>query len=590
MSNDIASSVASSTEGIRWSGWGEGAFSEAAAAGKPVLLNLMAFWCEWSRRMAATTWADPDVRALVDREFIAVRVDADRDPHVQDRYIVGGCPTTAFLTPTGEVLWTGTFLEPAELLQVASSVLHAWRERRAELELEISRRTRAMEAARGRTGSGGLVRREPADDVLTALRADFDPLNGGFGAAPKFPAPQAIELLYSHAAEDEAWRRIADLTLDGMLAGDLWDATDGAFFRYAMAADWTEPRHEKLLSVNAGMLEAYALAALLRQREDWRVIAQRTVAWVDATLGATDDLWGGSLASAPDYYRADAEARAAMQPPVADPTVFTSANARWIGALALAGARLGEPAWVARAELGMRSLLRLMAAPNGGLFHYRAPGEAPRHEFLLVDTLEAARAALALAQATGQWEWVDTARRLARHMEAEYWAEAGGFNERIRTRDDVGALRFLDCQFEHNGDAARLLLDLAHVTGERHWRALAEGTLARLAGRAGRYGTAAAGFALATDEFFEPPPAVFIAVPDHPNDASRPNDAAPLRAASFALPVPTLRVWTVPAGHASETERFSATDVPLAYVWSRRGRSAPVSAPAQLAAAGASIL
>jgi uncharacterized protein len=583
MSNNISSSVASSTDGIRWSGWGEAAFSEAAAAGKPVLLNLMAFWCEWSRRMAATTWADAEVIDLVERELVAVRVDADRDPHVQDRYIVGGCPTTAFLTPTGEVLWTGTFLEAAELLQVASSVLHAWRERRAELELEISRRTRAMEAARGRSGSGGLVRREPADDVLTALRADFDPLNGGFGTAPKFPQPQAIELLYAHAGEDEAWTRIADLTLDGMLAGDLWDATDGAFFRYAMAADWTEPRYEKLLALNAGMLEAYAIGALLRDRQDWRVVVQRTVEWADAHLAA-DDLWGGSLASSPEYYGADAGTRAAMQPPAADPTVFTSAAARWIGALALAGASLGEPAWVARAERGLRSLLRQMAAPNGGLFHYRAPGEAPRHEFLLVDTLEAARAALALAQATGQWEWVATARRLAGHMEAEYWAEAGGFSERIRTRGDVGALRYLDCQFEANADAARLLLDLAQVTGERHWRALAEGTLARLAGRAGRYGSAAASFALATDEFFEPPPAVFIAVPNGELDAAQ------LRAAALVMPIPSLRVWTVPAGHASGTERFAATDVPLAYVWSRRGRSLPVAAPAELVAAGASIL
>jgi uncharacterized protein len=573
--------AAARTAAIQWLSWDEAAFRRAAETGRPVLLSLTAFWCEWSRRMAATTWSDPAVVARVEQEFVAIHVDSDRYPHILERYVAGGWPTTAFLTPTGEVLWSGTFLEATDLLAVADSVLQAWRDRRAELEQEIGRRTRAMEAGRGRPAAG-MVRREPADDVLTAVRAQFDALNGGFGDAPKFPQPEAIELLYAHAGEDEAWLRMADLTLDGMLAGQLWDAVDGGFFRYAMAADWTAPRYEKMLDVNAGLLEAYALGAMLRGREDWRSIAERTVDWAETTLAA-DGLWCGSQAAAPLFFRAAPGERAAMEPPPVDGTVFTAAAARWIGALGLAGARLDRPAWVERAMRGMDALLESMAAPNGGLYHFRAPGEEPRLDYLLIDTLETARAALALAQATGSWAWVETARSLARHMESAYWAEEGGFHDRVRQPGDVGALRYLDCAFEPNAVAARLLVDLTHLTGERHWRALAERTLARVAGPAGRYGPAAAAFALATEEFFDPPPTVFIATP------SAPAEAAALRAAAFALPVAALRVWTVPAGHTSGPERFDAQDVPLAWVRTRRGLSNGLASPAQLAAAGAGM-
>jgi uncharacterized protein len=575
---------------IAWHAWGAAAFDEAARLGRPVLLHLTAVWCHWCHLMDETTFSDPAIIRLVNDELVPIRVDADRYPHVQDRYIAGGWPTTAFLTPTGEVLWAGTYTESEQLASVASSVLRAWRERRAELELEIGRRRRSFEAAQGRVGGLGLVRREPADDVLTAIGDAFDPRNGGFGDAPKFPQADAIELLYTCMAEDGAWGAMADQTLDGMLAGALWDGVEGGFFRYATAADWTAPRYEKLLDANAALLDAYSMGAALRDRDDWRGIVERTVAWADSTLLLDDGLWAGSQGADPAYFAAGAEMRGTMRRPPIDPTVYSSWNARWIGALALAGARLDVPGWTARAAAALDTLLAAMSAGNGGIFHYRAPGAAPCHDFLLADTLETARAALAVAQATGAARWVATAERLARHMEAAYWAEDGGFWDRLRTDEDIGALRYRERAFELNANAARLLLDLAQATGERSWRALAERTLARIGAQAGRYGTYGASFALATGTYFDSSPAVFVTVPD---DTGTGFDAAPvsvLRRAAFSLPIPGLRVWTVASGHALGPQRFIATTEPTAYVCAQRGCSAPVSAADQLAAAGTGVI
>src|SRR5690606_30926355 len=99
-----------------------------------------------------------------------------------------------------------------------------WRERHAELQVEIEKRRKALEAARGRHHVVGLVRREAADDVLAAAIDSFDARNGGFGTDPKFAYTDVVELLYMHGLRGDAdLVRMADHTLDGMLAGELRD-------------------------------------------------------------------------------------------------------------------------------------------------------------------------------------------------------------------------------------------------------------------------------------------------------------------------------------------------------------------------------
>jgi uncharacterized protein len=575
---------------IAWLSWSQSALDVAAAAGRPVLLNLTAVWSHQCQVMDETTYSDPGIIELINDSLIAVRVDADRYPHVQERYIAGGWPTTAFLTPTGEVLWAGTYVDVTEFSTVAASVLGAWQERREELKLEIGRRMRALEAARGRTAAPGLVRREAADDVLTAVRHAFDPRNGGFGDAPKFPNSEAIELMYAHGRADPSCTVMSDQTLDGMLAGELWDAADGGFFRYATAADWTAPRYEKLLDVNAALLDSYALGAILRNRDDWRGVATGIVNWAEATLARPDGLWAASQCSDLAYFEADAAARKGLVTPPVDATVITTANARWAAALAAAGMRLDRPDWVERGERTLRQLFDAMHAPGGGLYHYRADGDDPQLDFLLDDTLQAARAALVLAQVTGAPEWLARARGLAGRMETVYWSQDGAFWDRAPSEHDVGTLRYRDRPFEANSTAARLLLDLAQVTGERRWRGLAEGTLARIGGQAGRYGVAGAAYALATDEFFEAPPCVMVAVPGDLETGAAQPAASALRRAAFALPVPLLRVWTVAAGHAVGPHRFPAADVPTAYLWTQRGCSSPAESVDRLGEVSAGAL
>ena len=544
---------------IQWRAWGAQAFAEALESNHPILLNLTAVWCHWCHLMDETTYSDPDLIRLINDHFVPIRVDADMHPHVQDRYIAGGWPTNAFLTPTGEVLWSGTYVPPDQFRSVANSVLGAWRERHVELQQEIERRRKALDAARGRHHLAGLVRREAADDVLAATIESYDARNGGFGGDPKFAYMDAIELLYTQGTRRQAdLLRMADHTLDGMLAGELQDQ-DGGYFRYAIKEDWTEPRREKLLIANGALLRGYALGAQLRARSEWRVVAEQIVGWANRNLRRADGLWAGSQP---------------VDVGTLDDVLYTSYNAHWISALAEAGGRLGLTAWVADAAQALDTLLALTRAPSGLLRHYVNGESAEDPAALLVDVVEVSRACLQVAQATGRGAYLDHARDLIQAAEKSLWAEDGGFWACARPREEVAALRYRDKPFDANADVARVLNDLSLLTGDRSYRALAERILALLSPQAGRYGVAAANFALAVEEFFEAPARIII--------VGTGANADELHHAALRAPIVQRRVLVLPQGGRIAQFNFPATETAVAYVVNARGASAALASAAKL--------
>ncbi|NIP82618.1 MAG: DUF255 domain-containing protein [Gemmatimonadetes bacterium] len=485
---------------IAWRHWSRDAFRAAVESDRPIFLCLMAVWCRACQQLDEGPLSDDRVIELVNERFVPVRVDADRNPHIQDRYIAGGWPTVALLTPTGEVFWSSAEVEVRELLRVGRGVLEAWHDERAELEAEIEQRRKAMEAARSRRAPTGLVRREAADDVLTGAQDQFDARNGGFGEAPKFIHAEAVELFLRQGERlpNPDWIAMAERTLDGMLAGEIEDARDGGFFHYALAADWTRPQVEKLLPLNARALSAFTIGADHMGRDDLRGAAERTVAWVDTAL-ARDGLWVGSQFADPEYYGDDAGDRA---PPGVDDTVYTHAAAMWIAALADAGRRLRCDAWVERASAALDTLLDTMAEPGDTLVHFR-DRDAVAPTGLLLDLLHAARAAVAVADAAARPDALEHARRLVGTMKDTLWDDAGGFADHRAESEPLGALRYPSRPFEENALAARLHIALAERTGDRSYRAVAERVLAFLSPLAGRYAVEGATFAMAVEEFFD---------------------------------------------------------------------------------------
>src|SRR5512146_3485866 len=112
---------------INWNEWNESTFAEAQRADKPILLGISAVWCHWCHVMDETTYSDPEVIRIVNERFVPVRVDTDERPDVNRRYNLGGWPTTAFLSPEGELLTGGTYMPPDQMRSYLKQVGDAYK-------------------------------------------------------------------------------------------------------------------------------------------------------------------------------------------------------------------------------------------------------------------------------------------------------------------------------------------------------------------------------------------------------------------------------------------------------------------------------
>jgi uncharacterized protein len=306
---------------IRWRSWSPAAFDEARTARKPILLSISAVWCHWCHVMDETTYSQPGVIDMINRDYVPVRVDNDVRPDINQRYNMGGWPTTAFLTPSGDILTGATYLPPDQMASALARIATYYRNNQAEIAsrvLEARKRSAGVIARSAGSLEPGLV-----DAVLDAVKAAYDPEYGGFGGAPKFPQTDALLLLLEQSMlrSDEALRRMAVHTLEQMTSGGMYDHVEGGFFRYSTTQDWSVPHFEKMLEDHAGLFQALALAGM-------GDALARTTGYLNRVLrDPVTGLYGGSQDADEHYYSLDGAERAQLTPPYVDRRIYTAWNA-----------------------------------------------------------------------------------------------------------------------------------------------------------------------------------------------------------------------------------------------------------------------
>ena len=231
---------------------------------------------------------------------------------------MGGWPTIAFLTPAGEVLTGATYLPPDQLLTVLAAGARVLRRPRARAGRGGGRRDGPRTcAATPRAGpptpaTADLGARSAAAAVCRAVAALYDPLHGGLGAEPKFPQPDALGLLLAAAVrgDDERLLAMALHSLDAMAAGELHDAVEQGFFRYATRRDWSAPHYEKLLDDNARLALLYLDAFAFTGRAPYAEVAAGVIDYLTTVLRAPDaPVFFGSQDADEHYYSYDAAGR-----------------------------------------------------------------------------------------------------------------------------------------------------------------------------------------------------------------------------------------------------------------------------------------
>lgn len=273
---------------VHWWPWSAEAFAEAERRGVPVLLSIGYSTCHWCHVMAHESFENEATAGLMNERFVSIKVDREERPDVDGIYMAatqamtgqGGWPMTVFLDHERRPFHAGTYYPPHEGLglpsfrRVMASVSDAWQNRRADLDANAQVLTEHIQAMSEPRRSGSEA--WPADLLdrpLDILPQVFDPVHGGFGGAPKFPAPTTLDFLLKSG--DEQGQMMALHTLRQMLRGGIYDQLGGGFHRYSVDARWLVPHFEKMLYDNAQLtrtlLAAYqvsgdpAFAAAVRE-------------------------------------------------------------------------------------------------------------------------------------------------------------------------------------------------------------------------------------------------------------------------------------------------------------------------------------
>jgi uncharacterized protein YyaL (SSP411 family) len=309
---------------IQWREFGEEAFAAARAANKPMLLDIGAVWCHWCHVMDRESYDDPDVAAIVNEHYIAVKVDRDERPDIDSRYQAavaaltgqGGWPLTAFLTPDGKPFYGGTYFPPADgygrpsFKRVLLSIAQAYREKHGEVLEQAKMVESAIARAESSSAGSGEVSATVVDAILESARKMFDDVNGGFGAAPKFPHPAALDLVMDRyvrtrnsGTEDEELRTIFVQTLEKMARGGVYDQLAGGFHRYSVDERWIVPHFEKMCYDNSELLKNYVHAYQAAGDEFLAGVARDIIRWMDEWL--SDRARGGFYASQDADYSMD---------------------------------------------------------------------------------------------------------------------------------------------------------------------------------------------------------------------------------------------------------------------------------------------
>jgi len=295
---------------VHWHAWGQAAFARAQAENKPILLDIGAVWCHWCHVMDGESYEDAEVAELINRHFVAVKVDRDERPDVDARYQAavsaisgqGGWPLTAFLTPDGRPYFGGTYIPRDDrygrpgIRHVLLAMAQVWRDRRDEA-LETAASVMAAIEHNESFSARSTVSPALVEKIAQSILGQFDARHGGFGSQPKFPHPAALDLLLEIAATraNEPAREAFTTTLEKMARGGVYDQLAGGFHRYSVDERWVVPHFEKMLYDNTELLRNYVHGFQSYVREDFRETAQQIVHWLDATM--TDREHGGFYAS-----------------------------------------------------------------------------------------------------------------------------------------------------------------------------------------------------------------------------------------------------------------------------------------------------
>lgn len=300
---------------VQWYPWGEAAFDKARRENRPLFISIGYFTCHWCHVMARESFENPEIAALLNRYFVAIKVDREQRPDLDDAYMEyllltrrqGGWPMSVWATPDGMPFFAGSYFPPRDIpgytgfATLLTRIAGLWEQDEPGIRKTAQQAVHGLRALQRPVTPVAQLDMQPVVKARTAYAASFDELQGGFGPAPKFPEP--TRLLFLLGDSEPRSVSMALSTLDHILAGGIHDRLGGGFHRYATDFAWRVPHFEKMLYDQA-MMARVCLAAWQQQRLP--AYEQCVRATLDFTLSGLRDAQGGFHSALSADSRADA--------------------------------------------------------------------------------------------------------------------------------------------------------------------------------------------------------------------------------------------------------------------------------------------
>ena len=301
---------------VDWYPWGPEALQRAKQEDKPIFLSIGYAACHWCHVMAHESFEDPTIAAQMNQHFINIKVDREERPDLDGIYMSavvaftgqGGWPMSVFLTPDLVPFYGGTYFPPRprysmpfgygmpSFHEVLLALADYWHNQRDEVIHSGQRILEALLQQKTGNASEGSLTPETTRQATRVLLRSYDWEHGGWGRAPKFPQPMALDfLLRRDTAGDPKALETVQHALDAMARGGMYDVVGGGFARYSTDADWLVPHFEKMLYDNAQLTSAYLHAWQISREPRYRRVVEETLVFVQSELLAPQGGFYSSL-------------------------------------------------------------------------------------------------------------------------------------------------------------------------------------------------------------------------------------------------------------------------------------------------------
>jgi uncharacterized protein YyaL (SSP411 family) len=296
---------------VDWYPWGPAALQRAREEDKPIFLSIGYSACHWCHVMERECFENPGIAALMNEHFVSIKVDREERPDLDEIYMkavtaltgAGGWPMSVFLTPQLEPFFGATYLPPVRahgrpsFPDVLIGLSEAYKNERGKV-VETAKQLTAAIADESRVDLRGELPPGVIESAIASFQRSFDPVWGGFGAAPKFPHAGDLRLCLRHHQHsgDAACLNMATRSLDAMADGGICDQLGGGFHRYSTDREWRVPHFEKMLYDNAQLIVAYLEAFTATGTARYAAVARDACAWALREMQLPE----GGFASAQD--------------------------------------------------------------------------------------------------------------------------------------------------------------------------------------------------------------------------------------------------------------------------------------------------